>query len=177
MARAGWWIAGVSVALALTGACSSDTSGPVDSPSQTSSGPTTTPTSGLPTTGAPTSDAPESEEDAIRAFFDLVDEGRAADAVLSMSSSITGADGVKQAWGVQLDAMVSVSVLALGPSLPEDWTPTRHTYRVTLDVRMDPASATAPIPYYGYSAGENVRFVSVVEENGVWKVDTIGSGP
>jgi len=137
----------------------------------------TTPASGPTTTGAPTSDAPESEEDVIRAFFDLVDEGRVADAVLSTSSSITGADSVRQAWAMQLDAMVSASVLALGPSMPENWTPTYHTYRVTLDVRMDPASATAPIPYYGYSAGENVRFVSVVEENGAWMVDTIGTGP
>jgi hypothetical protein len=171
------WIAGVSVALGLTSACSSDTGGPVDSPSRTSSRPTTTPTSGLPTTGAPTSDAPESEEDAIGAFFDLVDEGRAADAVLAMSSSVTGDDSAKQAWAVQLAAMTSVKVLALGPSMPVDWTATRHTYRVTLDVRMSPGSSTAPIPYYGYTAGENVRFVSVVAEDGAWKVDTIGTGP
>ena len=172
MARVRWWIAGLAVALGVSGACGSDTDGSVGSPSPTPIGSLATPTS-----GAPTSDTPEPEEDAIRAFFDLVDQGRAADAVLAMSSSVTGDDSVKQAWGVQLEAMDSVGVLALGPSMPEDWTATRHTYRVTLDVRMDPASATAPIPYYGYAAGKNVRFVSVVEEGGAWRIDTIGTGP
>jgi len=134
-----------------------------------------------PTAGASSSSAspvPEpTEEDVIRAFFALIDEDRAADAVLAMSASITGDDAAKQAWAVQLAAMTSVKVLALGPSMPVDWTATRHTYRVTLDVRMSPGSSTAPIPYYGYTAGENVRFVSVVAEDGAWKVDTIGTGP
>jgi hypothetical protein len=168
VARAVWWFAGVAVALGVTSACGSDSVGPLGTPSEASS---------RPTSGAPSSDAPKSEEDVIREFFELVDQGRTADAVLAMSSSITGDDSVKQAWAVQLDAMLDVKVVALRASLPQDWTETHHSFRVLLDVRMDPASSTAPIPYYGYTDGENVRFVSVVEEDGAWRIDTIGTGP
>ena len=171
MVRVVRWTAGVVVALALAVGCSS--SGDRDAtPSETPTGLATAPTSDTGTTHGRVR-----EQAAIRAFFALVDEGRAADAVRAMSSSVTGDPSVMQAWAVQLDAMLDVRVVDLRASLPRDWTPRRHTYRVLLSVSMDPASSTAPIPFYGYPDGEHVRFVTVVDEDGTWKVDTIGTGP
>ncbi len=42
---------------------------------------------------------------------------------------------------------------------------------------MDPSSANAPIPYYGYETGENIRFITLVKENKLWKIDEIATGP
>jgi len=42
---------------------------------------------------------------------------------------------------------------------------------------MDPSSADAPIPYYGYTNGLNTRFISLVNQAGLWRIDSINTGP
>lgn len=117
------------------------------------------------------------EEDVVRNFFQLIEEGLVSDAVLAMSSRNTKDDATKQAWGVYFNAMTSVTVLGVKPSLPEYWTEANHTYEVTLDVVMDPDSADATIPYFGYEDGKTTRFISLLKEDGLWKIDAIGTGP
>jgi hypothetical protein len=134
-----------------------------------------------PTAGAGSSSASPvaepTEEDVIRVFFALIDEDRAADAVLAMSARVTGDDTAKQAWAVQFAAMTSVNVTSIEPSMPAEWTADRHGYKVVLDTVMDPASADAPIPFYGYADSTNTRWVTIVREGGLWKIDGIGTGP
>lgn len=117
------------------------------------------------------------ETDIINSFFRLMEEGRASDSVNMMSSKNIANDSAKQAWAVLFNAMKSVKVKSAEPILQEDWTDNRHEYKVMLDLVMDPSSAGAPIPYYGYENGENVRFIILVKENNLWKVDEIATGP
>jgi hypothetical protein len=166
-------VAGV-LTLAVLGACGSENGGTTTTPSPSR---TTTSPSALPPTATTSSDSASRDEDVLREFFGLIDEGRAADAVRAMSSATAGDDASKQAWGVQFDAVTSVRLLRATPSAPEEWTVSRHTYKVLLDVTMDPASADAPIPYYGYLDGENLRWVTLVNEEGTWKIDAIATGP
>jgi hypothetical protein len=168
--------------LAVLSACGSgrDETSPTPSPSGTTASLTTpSPTAARTPTdsGSATSDSATSDQDALRAFFGLIDAGRSADAADAMSSSAAGDDARRQAWAVQFDAITSVALVSATPSAPEEWTESRHTYKVLLDLAMDPASADAPIPYYGYEDGRTVRWVTLVDEAGAWKIDAIATGP
>lgn len=118
-----------------------------------------------------------SEEDVIRNFFQLIQERKISEAVLSMSLQNTSNDSVKQAWGVQFNSINSVSIGSIEPSLQEEWNTSKHTYRVVLNMAIDPNSADESIPYYGYVNGENIRFIPIIKEGDLWKVDGIATGP
>lgn len=115
--------------------------------------------------------------DILRNFFSLIDQKRASEAVMLMSSEITNEDSVKQAWGVQLNMMESVRIIEITPLIPESTEASERTYKVTLEVAMDPSSVTAPIPYYGYENGENTRWVTLKKEGRMWKIMGIATGP
>ena len=117
------------------------------------------------------------ETDIIRTFFNLIAERRVSDAVSMMSESINKNDNQKQLWGVQLNAMKSVKIISIDSSLPEEWSTTRHTYKVTMNVTMDPNSANNHIPFYGYENGTNIRWVTLIKEENIWKIESIATGP
>jgi hypothetical protein len=117
------------------------------------------------------------ETDIINNFISFIDEGKASDAVMMMTSSIINDDGTKQAYGVQYAAMTSVKVKKIEESSKSDWTDSWHQYMLTLDVVMDPSSANGPIPYYGYENGENVRFLNLIKEGNLWKIEGLATGP
>jgi hypothetical protein len=117
------------------------------------------------------------ETDIVRNFFNLIEERKISDAVAMMNDSIMKDDSQKQAWGVQMNAMKSVKVIAIDPSMPEEWSDNKHTYKVTLDVIMDLSSASAPIPYYGYENGTNIRWITLEKSGNTWKVMGIATGP
>jgi hypothetical protein len=114
------------------------------------------------------------ETDIVRTFFNLIGEKRASDAVGMMNVSD---DSQKQAWAVQFNTITSIKVLNIAPSMQSDWTDTRHSYKVTMDVKMDPASANAPIPYYGWDNGQNIRWINLVKVGNLWKIEGIATGP
>ena len=113
----------------------------------------------------------------INNFWDFVNNNQASDAVMMMSAQNTTDDSVKQSWGVQFNDFDSVQIVSITAQNSSDWTDTYHQYKVVLDVTMDPDSANAVIPYYGYQDGQNTRYMSLVYEDGVWKVDEIATGP
>lgn len=117
------------------------------------------------------------DEEFITNFFKLIEDGKANEAVLLMSSQNTSDDSIKQAWGVQFNYMSSVKVISVNPQNQSDWTDDWRQYKVLLDVVMNPNSANAPIPYYGYENGQNIRYLALVKEDGAWRVDTIATGP
>jgi hypothetical protein len=117
------------------------------------------------------------EQDIVRNFFQLINEGNVSEAVLAMSSKNTSDDSTKQAWGVQFNDWNSVTVSSIDTSMPDSWSDSRHTYKVVMDMVIDPSAADAPIPYYGYENGKNIRFISIVKENELWKIDEIATGP
>jgi hypothetical protein len=116
-------------------------------------------------------------EDIIRTFFDLINEDKASEAVMMMTSTITENDVQKQAWALQFNAISMVKILTIKEYAPENWTDSERTYEVVVDLKMNPDSSTAPIPYYGWDNGENIRWLTLVNEDYLWKIKSIGTGP
>jgi hypothetical protein len=118
------------------------------------------------------------ETDIVRNFFELINEGKPSDAVMMMSSANTSNDSNKQMWGVEFNAFSSVKVKSIESSMSEEWTADRHTYKVILDVQMKPEAASVqPIPNYGFENGENYRWVTIIKEGSLWKVEGLSTGP
>jgi hypothetical protein len=86
-------------------------------------------------------------------------------------------DADKQAWAVQFNAFNSLKVTNIEPALTEDWTDTKHEYKVVLDASMKSEAASAPIPYYGWDNGANTRWVTLVKVGTLWKVSELATGP
>lgn len=118
------------------------------------------------------------ETDIINTFINLIDEGRASDAVGMMSTQITRDDSAKQAWAVNFNAIESIKVDKVISSMESDWTADRHSYQVSLNIEMKPEVAQAqPIPNYGWDTGKNTRWINLVKVGGKWYVDGIATGP
>ena len=109
------------------------------------------------------------EEDVIRLFFELINEKRIPEAISMMSTEMAGDDSQKQAWGVQFNAFSVVGVKSVDKE-------ENGLYKVVLEVEMDPKSAGAVIPFYGYDNGENTRWVSLEKENELYKISGIATG-
>lgn len=121
------------------------------------------------------SGAPAAQEnEVVYRFFSLIDAKRPSEAVAMMSVADASA---QQAWAVQFNAISSVKVEAVTPALPETWQDNQHMYQVKLDVTVNPDSASAPIPYYGWSDGGNTRWLTLEKVNGEWKIGGIATGP
>lgn len=118
------------------------------------------------------------ESHIVKTFINLIDEGRASDAVGMMSPQITRDDTTKQAWAVNFNAIKSIKADKITSSMETDWTADRHSYQVSLDIQMKPDAAQAqPMPNYGWDNGKNTRWIHLVEVDGKWYVDGIATGP
>ncbi|MFA6250465.1 MAG: hypothetical protein WC686_03055 [Candidatus Shapirobacteria bacterium] len=106
-------------------------------------------------------------EDVVRSFLAVIDEDRPDEAALMMATD----DSQKQAWAVQFNAISSMKVNKI------ETTNDANIYKVTMSVIMKPESATAPIPYYGWENGQNVRWVTMVKEDSLWKIEGLATGP
>jgi len=115
-----------------------------------------------------------SDEDVIRNFVTLIENGQADKAALMMK---TKDDSELQSWAVHFSAINSFKLLKIEKASEESWTDNRHIYKVVLDVWMDPRSAQAPIPYYGWQNGENTRWITLEKVNNTWKIAKIATGP
>lgn len=113
----------------------------------------------------------------VEQFLKAISGHKPSDAVGFMASKTVNDDSQKQAWAVQLGAFKSLLVKSIEPSMPEEWTDNRQTYKVTMNVEMKPESADMPIPYFGYEKGTNVRWVSVEKTGTDWKILGIATGP
>ena len=117
------------------------------------------------------------EEDIIRTFFNLINEKRIPEAISMMSERTVTNDGVKQSWGVQFNAIKSIKVLSIEPSMKENWTDDYHSYKTSFEVSMSLESANAVIPYYGWDGSPSIKWIGLVKEKGLWKVEGISTGP
>ena len=123
------------------------------------------------------------EEDIIRTFFVLIDEGKPSEAVMMMGKEVTGNDSYKQAWAVQFNAFKSAKLISLEaydktnpPAGEAGWTDRTHRYRIVINAEMKPESKDEVIPFFGWDNGENVRWVELVKENNLWKISGIATG-
>ncbi len=118
------------------------------------------------------------EENTIRTFFNLINEHRIPEAISMMNSSIVPDDSTKQAYGVQFNAIKSITVQTIEPSMKENWTDNKHSYKVTLEASVSSEAANAPIPYYGWGDNPNIRWVTIAkDQTNLWKIADIATGP
>jgi hypothetical protein len=113
-------------------------------------------------------------EDIIRSFVSLIEAKRPSDAVTMMK--VTD-DSEKQAWAVQFNAINSMKFIKSEKANESEWTSTKQMYKVTLDVQMNPNSVNAPIPYYGWDNGQNIRWFTMEKVGKMWRISTISTGP
>lgn len=119
-----------------------------------------------------------SGEDIIRTFFNLIGEKRIPEAISMMDKSIVKDDSTKQSWGVNLNSLDSVTVKSITKTSEEEWTATRQIYKIVLNLKVNPSGANAPIPYYGWSNGDNTRWVIIQKDSSnLWKIVEIATGP
>lgn len=116
-------------------------------------------------------------EDIVRNFFQLIDEGRVSEAVMAMTKINTENDSTKQAWGVQFNGFESIKVKSIEAYDRDNWTDLQQEYKVNLTVQMKPEAANAVMPNYGFDNGDNIRWITIIKENNLWKIDGIATGP
>ncbi len=144
--------------------------------STTTPPPENTPATEITPTNTASTVALPTEEDVIRLFFTLIDEARIPEAVAMMSVEAVPDDSYKQAWGVQFNALDSIKVSKIEPYDQDNWSPGSHIYKVNLEVAVSENAANAPIPYYGWGNGDNLRWVEIVKEGDLWKINRIATG-
>ncbi|OGK63055.1 hypothetical protein A2334_00245 [Candidatus Roizmanbacteria bacterium RIFOXYB2_FULL_38_10] len=117
------------------------------------------------------------EEAIVQNFFGLINERKIPEAVSLMSKNMVGNDSIKQAWGVQFNDIKSINVQKIEQSIPNSWSENSHIYKVTLEVYVSSSAANAPIPYYGWGDNPNIRWIEIVKEDGIWKINNLATGP
>jgi len=117
------------------------------------------------------------EEDVVRNFFSLINESKITEAISVMSNNMVGDDSAKQAWGVQFNDIKSIHVQKIEPSMSENWNEKRHTYKVTLEAYISSNAANAPIPNYGWEDNPNIRWIELIMEDGLWKINSLATSP
>jgi hypothetical protein len=115
-----------------------------------------------------------SQEDIVRTFFNQINEKKIPEALGMLSSAAVPDDAAKQAWTVQFYNFNKVTVTNIQKEANSNG---KNLYRVDLQVQISPEFANAPIPNYGYTDGENVRWIELVKENDSWKITGIATGP
>ena len=109
------------------------------------------------------------EEDVISLFFELINEKRIPEAISMLSPQAIGDESQKQAWGVQFNAFSNVLVKSVDRE-------EKGLYRVVLGAEMKPSAADAIIPFYGYTNGENTRWISLDKVDESYKISGIATG-
>jgi len=116
-----------------------------------------------------------SEEDVIRTFFNLVDEGSITQALEMMSENMLPNEDTKQLWAAILNSFDSVKVLSIEKA--GDWQreDNLHTYKVVFYLTL---SKTKKVEGSMWEEGENTRFIILTKTaDNQWKIYEIATGP
>jgi hypothetical protein len=118
-------------------------------------------------------------KDCIRIFFNLINEGRVADALKMMDEKAFFPDkAAKENWGKIFHSMTSVSIKNIEPSNTGEWTTNYQLYKVVLLIKMKPSGVNSPIHDYGWFNGLNTRWISLKKnQNRLWKIQGFATGP
>jgi|GEM_PF-4031926 len=109
-----------------------------------------------------------SGEDIVRTYINLISEKRIPEAVSMMDIPD---ETQKQGWGVELNSFDKISL----KNIEKNGT---DAFKVTLSVKMKPESANAPIPYYGFDNGDNIRWIGLRKgSNNLWKITGFATSP
>lgn len=114
----------------------------------------------------------------ISTFFALINEKRIPAAIDMMDKKLVGDDAARQAWGVQFNSLKSIVVKKIEPSMKEEWTTQKETFKVNVNLEVSKEAVDAPIPNYGWENEDNMRWITLEKnENNIWKISSIATGP
>lgn len=124
------------------------------------------PTIGVSPSPSPSKDVSlPTQEDVVRLFFQLINDQKASEAVKMLSQSAAPDDTTRQTWSVNFNSIKSVTIKSLKKS-------SENVYKVVLDIQLKNGDFQ-----YGWYNGENIRWIEIVKENNLYKINTIGTGP
>jgi hypothetical protein len=94
-----------------------------------------------------------------------------------MSPNLLPDPEAREAWSRQFSAILSIGLVDVA-EVAGGAEGACVTYKVTLDVRLDPAAASEPIPYYGWDDNLNVRWIMLCPgRNEAWLISSLATGP
>lgn len=109
---------------------------------------------------------PESQEAKAKSFFDLIGSNKIDDALKMMD----GNENTKQMWGVNFNSIDSLVIKTIEPVYEEESTSTRVTYKVVLEAKVK-------TDQYGWSNGQNTRWITLQNDNGEWMIHELANNP
>lgn len=110
-------------------------------------------------------------EDIIRTFINLINEKRIPDAIAMMDETMVPNDQTKQAWEVSFNSFSSISVVNIAEYGKEEWSADRQIYKVVINITIKPGSNVI------WEQGENIRWIVLQKQTGLWKIHEIATGP
>lgn len=116
--------------------------------------------------------------DVIRLFFNLINDKQIPEALSMMDPSLISSDTSRYQWTEQFQAITSIGISRIEPFAVSEWSDTQEMYKIVLKVHVKPEAANAVIPYYGWSDGDNTRWIHIQEDGKeFWRIKVIGTGP
>jgi len=114
----------------------------------------------------------------IQLFFQVINQKQTNTAVSMLNSSLLPNQEAANLWASQLGSFQSILVKDISEVPDFVKTPASEKYKVILTAQTSPDAANAPIPFYGWSDGDNIRFITIIKgEDGLWRVQEIATGP
>jgi len=110
----------------------------------------------------------EPQQQVVEDFWNNL-AGKNIEAALKMMDAN---EGTKQAWGVNFNNLESLSVKKIEPTFQEEWTSTRQSFKVTLEVKIKPAGEEM-----GWQQGQNYRWISLQKNGEVWQIHELAGNP
>ena len=111
--------------------------------------------------------------DLIRYFFELVDQGKANEAVDLLDSTVAPDSNTKQQWKSAFDGFESAEVISKEPFNEQSWTDNYQVYKVTLNIQIKPERLQELINW----DGQSIRWISIIKSEDTWKIGAIATGP
>ena len=110
-------------------------------------------------------------EDIIRTFINLINEKKIPDAIAIMDETMVPNDQTKQAWGVSFNSFSSINVVSIAEYSKEEWMADQQIYKVVINIAIKPGSNVI------WEQGENIRWIVLQKQAGIWKIHEIATGP
>lgn len=112
------------------------------------------------------------QEDTVRTFCNLIDEGKISGAI-NMMDIVD--DTVRQSWGVYLNNFSSFKLINISKSKIDE---TGNSFEVDINVTLKKNLTDLPIPNYGWSNGLNKKWINLVKKDGdLYRISGIATGP
>lgn len=111
---------------------------------------------------------PQSQIDRAKEFFQFLSDKKIDEALAMMDAG----ESTKQAWGVNFNTIQSLELKKIEPVYEDEWTSARQIFRAELEVKV-----TSEGEGYGWSQGQNTRWLSLEKNNEVWQVHELANNP